>query len=75
MENQRKNKNPKKSPGLNVRRSKNKQADLIEDLKIEIASELGIIEQVNNQGWHSLSPKLSGKIGGKLAQRLKNLGK
>ncbi len=76
MENQNNNaKKLRRSPNQNVRRSKNKQADLIEDLKMEIATELGIMEQINNKGWNSLSPRLSGKIGGKIAQRLKNFGK
>lgn len=59
----------------NLRKAKNKQADLIEDLKMEIAAELGIIEQVRHNGWHSLSPRVSGKIGGKLSQKLKQLKK
>lgn len=76
MENQNKKaKNLKKSLNQNVRKSKNKQADLIEDLKMEIATELGFMEQINNQGWNSLSPRVSGKIGGRIAQRLKNFNK
>lgn len=59
----------------NLRKAKNKQADLIEELKMEIAAELGLIEQVRYKGWHSLSPRVSGKIGGKLSQRLKQLKK
>ena len=75
MENKSNKQKKIKSPNQNVRKSKNKQADLIEDLKMEIATELGIMEQINNQGWNSLSPRISGKIGGKIAQRLKNFGK
>lgn len=75
MEKEKKQKNLIKSTNQNVRKSKNKQADLIEDLKMEIATELGFMEQINNQGWNSLSPRVSGKIGGKIAQRLKNFGK
>ncbi|WP_025205820.1 small, acid-soluble spore protein, alpha/beta type [Dehalobacter restrictus] len=44
-------------------------------MKMEIASELGIIQQVQNEGWDSLSPRISGKIGGKLSQRLKRINK
>jgi len=51
----------------------NKKNNLIEELKMEIASELGLIEDIREKGWHSLSPRLSGKIGGKLAQRLKKI--
>ncbi|KUO66314.1 MAG: spore protein [Gracilibacter sp. BRH_c7a] len=73
--NNKKSKKIKKNPNQNVRKTKNKQADLIEDLKMEIATELGIIEQINNKGWNSLSPRVSGKIGGKIAQRLKGFDK
>lgn len=65
----------KKAANQNVRNTRNKQKELVENLKMEIATELGIIEQVRTQGWHSLSPKESGKIGGKLSQRLKHMGK
>lgn len=76
MENQnQKPINPKKSPEQNSKRPKNRHDDLVESLKLEIASELGIIDQINDNGWHSLSPRLSGKIGGKVSQRLKELGK
>jgi len=47
---------------------------LIEELKMEIASELGIAEQIQDKGWDSLSPRVSGKIGGKLSQKLKKMG-
>ncbi len=72
---EKKTKAPKKASNQNVRQSRNKQKELIEDLKMEIAAELGIIEQVRSQGWHSLSPRDSGKIGGKLSQRLKRMSK
>lgn len=75
MDKNNKPKNQKRSSNQNVRRSKNKQADLIEDLKMEIATELGIMEQINNKGWNSLSPRVSGRIGGRIAQRLKSFGK
>jgi hypothetical protein len=42
---------------------------------MEIASELGLIEQIQDSGWDSLSPRASGQIGGKLAQRLKQMTK
>jgi len=73
--NDKKPKKIKKNTNQNVRKSKNKQADLIEDLKMEIATELGIMEQINSKGWNSVSPRVSGKIGGKIAQRLKSFGK
>lgn len=63
--------NTKKTISKKDTKIKTKQVDLIEDLKMEIAAELGIIEQIRNKGWESLSPRESGKIGGKIAQRLK----
>lgn len=55
--------------------NRKKRPDFIEEMKMEIASELGIIKQVQNEGWDSLSPRISGKIGGKLSQRLKRINK
>jgi len=55
--------------------AKKKKNDLIENLKMEIASELGIMQEVENKGWESLSPRVSGRIGGLLSQRLKKMGK
>lgn len=40
-------------------------------LKMEIAAELGLLEQVRVKGWHSLSSKEAGKIGGIMNQRKK----
>ncbi|RJE46883.1 MULTISPECIES: small, acid-soluble spore protein, alpha/beta type [unclassified Dehalobacter] len=59
----------------NKKDNKKKRPDFIEEMKMEIASELGIIQQVKNEGWDSLSPRISGKIGGKLSQRLKRINK
>ncbi len=77
MDNENQNNKSKKLKPTNqdISRSRNRHDDLVEGLKMEIASELGIIDQVNDNGWHSLSPRLSGKVGGKLSQRLKDLGK
>ncbi len=47
----------------------------MEDLKLEIASELGLVNEIRDNGWHSLSPRDSGRIGGRVAQRLKKLEK
>ncbi|RNC29646.1 MAG: hypothetical protein AWM53_00262 [Candidatus Dichloromethanomonas elyunquensis] len=59
----------------NTKRGSKKQNSFIDDLKMEIASELGIIDQIEDSGWQSLSPRVSGKIGGKLSQRLRKMGK
>lgn len=44
-----------------------------EQLKYEIAEELGLLDKVVESGWKSLSAKESGKIGGILAKRKKEL--
>ncbi|MGE4272112.1 MAG: small, acid-soluble spore protein, alpha/beta type [Desulfitobacterium sp.] len=49
-----------------------RRTDLLEDLKMEIAAELGLLDQVRVKGWHSLSAKDAGKIGGIMTQRIKN---
>ncbi|NLM20278.1 MAG: small, acid-soluble spore protein, alpha/beta type [Peptococcaceae bacterium] len=57
-------------------KKKDKSRDnFIEDLKMEIASELGLVNEIREKGWDALSPRDSGRIGGKLAQRLKKLMK
>ena len=38
-------------------------------LKYEIAEELGLLEQVNEQGWKSLSAKETGRIGGLMTRK------
>ncbi|QGU00192.1 hypothetical protein SYNTR_1598 [Candidatus Syntrophocurvum alkaliphilum] len=40
-------------------------------MKIEIAKELGIWEQVEKDGWESLSNAMCGKIGGIMSKRLR----
>lgn len=54
--------------GKNIRL---KRTDPLEALKMEIAAELGLIDQVRVKGWHSLSAKDAGKIGGLMTQRIK----
>lgn len=46
-----------------------KRIDPLEPLKMEIAAELGLLEQINRKGWHSLSAKEAGRIGGLMTQR------
>ena len=43
-----------------------------ENLKYEIAQELGLLDKVFDGGWKSLTAKESGRIGGLLAKRKKN---
>ncbi|WP_343210461.1 small, acid-soluble spore protein, alpha/beta type [Anaerolentibacter hominis] len=46
-----------------------------EQLKYEIATELGLLDKVLATGWKSLSAKESGRVGGILAARKKALAK
>lgn len=48
-----------------------KQLSKEEQMKYEIAEELGIVDKVFENGWRSLSAKESGRIGGLLANRKK----
>ena len=38
-------------------------------MKLEIASELGLLDQVQRDGWKSLSAKETGRIGGLMTKR------
>jgi len=51
-----------------------KRIDPLEPLKMEIAAELGLLEQVESAGWHSLSAKDAGRIGGLMTQRRRREG-
>ena len=42
-----------------------------EKLKYEIAGELGLLDQVLENGWKSLSAKETGRIGGLMTRRKK----
>lgn len=42
-----------------------------EELKLEIAEEIGVYDKVIQEGWKSLTSKESGRIGGILAGRKK----
>lgn len=44
-----------------------------EQLKYEVAEELGLLPRVLEKGWKSLSSKETGKIGGMVNQRKKKL--
>lgn len=49
-----------------------KNLSKLEQMKYEIAQELGIVDKVFSTGWKSLSAKESGRIGGILASRKKH---
>ncbi len=44
-----------------------------EKLKYEIATELGLLDKVMNYGWKSLSAKETGRIGGIMTNRKKQM--
>lgn len=44
-----------------------------EQLKYEIAEELGLLDRVKNEGWKSLSAKETGRIGGLMTRRKQEL--
>lgn len=46
-----------------------------EQLKYEIAEELGLMDKVLETGWKSLSAKETGRIGGLMTKRKKELTK
>lgn len=46
-----------------------------EKLKYEIADELGLLDKVLNEGWRSLTSKESGRIGGLITKRKRELQK
>lgn len=48
-----------------------KELPLEEQMKYEIAEEIGVVDKVFESGWRSLSAKESGRIGGILANRKK----
>lgn len=55
----------------NLPQKRLKRNDPLEPLKLEIAAELGLLEQVQTKGWHSLTAKDAGRIGGLMNQRLR----
>ncbi len=46
-----------------------------EKMKYEIAEELGLLDRVMTEGWKSLSSKETGRIGGLMTKRRKELEK
>jgi len=57
-------------------KNRNFKIETIEDkMKYEIASELGLLDKVIKYGWGSLTPKETGKIGGLINVRKKEMKK
>lgn len=46
-----------------------------ERMKFEIATELGLSDKVVNEGWRSLTAKESGRIGGLITKRKREMKK
>ncbi|MEN6461673.1 MAG: small, acid-soluble spore protein, alpha/beta type [Syntrophomonas sp.] len=59
---------------INIPSKKKKKKVLTEKdlMKIEIARELGIWEQVEKDGWESLTNAMCGKVGGIMSKRMKS---
>ncbi len=45
-----------------------------EKMKYEIAEELGLLDKVLKEGWRSLSSKETGKIGGLVTKKRREMG-
>lgn len=57
---------------MNKPKPRLKKTNPLDPLKMEIAAELGLLEQVKGKGWDSLSAQDAGRIGGLMTQRLKH---
>jgi hypothetical protein len=63
---------------MSTKKSKQENIDLQdlkpdEKLKYEIATELGLLDKVMSSGWKSLSAKETGRIGGIMTKRKKQM--
>jgi len=60
----------------NSMKNKKKKIETIEDKwKLEIAEELGLLDKVEKLGWGGLTAKETGRIGGLIAVRKKQMKK
>ncbi|MCR6546077.1 small, acid-soluble spore protein, alpha/beta type [Dehalobacterium formicoaceticum] len=56
------------------RKSKVKKTpEHVEKMKLEIAEELGLTDKVKQEGWAGLSAAETGKIGGLMTKKLKDM--
>ncbi|BAD41644.1 small acid-soluble spore protein [Symbiobacterium thermophilum IAM 14863] len=62
-----------KSPTAKGRQKKPKELTPLDRLKLEIAQELGLAEKIARSGWAELTAAESGRLGGILNRRLKEL--
>lgn len=56
-----------------ITREEISKMDAQERMKYEIAEELGLLDQVLENGWRSLSAKETGKVGGMMTSRKKRM--
>lgn len=55
--------------------SQKKKQDVNEQLKYEIAEELGLLDKVLEGGWRSLTSKETGRIGGLITKKRREMQK
>ncbi|NLV88706.1 MAG: small, acid-soluble spore protein, alpha/beta type [Tissierellia bacterium] len=59
-----------------MKRKKKKKIETLEDkMKYEIAEELGLMDKINELGWGGLTAKESGRIGGLMTVRKREMKK
>lgn len=57
-------------------KNKKKKIETLEDkMKYEIAGELGLLDKIEQEGWGGLTAKETGKIGGLITVRKKQMKK
>lgn len=44
--------------------------DALDRFKYEVASELGLIDKINNRGWGDMTTREVGKIGGNMVKKM-----
>ena len=56
-----------------MKKKKKKKETLEDKLKYEIANELGLMDKINEVGWGGLTAKESGRIGGLITVRKRDM--
>jgi hypothetical protein len=60
---------------LKGKKKKEKKETIEDKLKYEIAEELGLMDKIEEVGWGGLTAKESGKIGGLITVRKRDINK
>ena len=60
---------------LKGKKKKEKKETIEDKLKYEIAEELGLMDKIEEVGWGGLTAKESGKIGGLITVRKRDMNK